>query len=168
MQFWIAQIFGLLGLMAMVYGLFQKKKKVMLRYVVYNGLFFSVEYLLLGALSGMWSNLFGVCRTFICSQKETDARLDNFVVLATLMGVYLFIGISSYDGLASILPIIAEEIYIISIWQHDERIIRCGTAVMVIFWFIYDLIMAAYPSAICDLIVFSSALISLFVNKKHK
>lgn len=42
----------------MVISLFQKNKDKMLGYVVFNGIFFGIEYLLLGAYSGMFSNFF--------------------------------------------------------------------------------------------------------------
>lgn len=70
MMYWIAQGFGLLGLIVMVISLFQKDKDKMLNFVVLNGFFFGIEYLLLKAFSGMFSNFFGILRTFISKEKE--------------------------------------------------------------------------------------------------
>ena len=165
MRFWIAQFFGLCGLGFMVYGLFSKNKDRMLRCVILNGLSFSIEYLLLSAYSGMGSNLFGVVRTYICLKKESDPRLNQKMVLLAIMMVYLVIGIFSFDGWISILPILAEEIYVVSLWQTRVQSIRLGTAAMVILWLIYDLVVAAYPSAVCDLIVLISSILSIFVKK---
>lgn len=166
MTFWIAQFFGLLGLLVMIVGLFAHEKQKMLRYVVLNGMFFSVEYLLLGAFSGMGSNLFGIARTVMCMRKESDSRFDKKWLLALIAGVYALIGVGSYAGPISVLPILAEEIYVLSMWQSKVSVIRTGTAVMVVLWFIYDVVVAAYPSAVCDGIVFISTLASIAVNRR--
>ena len=70
MIYYIAQIFGIMGLIVMIYSLFQKNKNKMLWFVVFNGLFFGCQYFLLQAYSGMLSNFFGILRTYICKEKE--------------------------------------------------------------------------------------------------
>ena len=70
MVYWVAQCFGVLGLLVMIISLFQKNKDKMLWYVVFNGIFFGIEYLLLGAYSGMFSNFFGIFRTYVSKEKE--------------------------------------------------------------------------------------------------
>lgn len=165
MIFWIAQIFGILGLLAMLISLFQKEKTKMLFFVIFNGLFFSVEYLLLGAWAGMLSNMFGILRTFTFMKKETNPNIDKIWVLISFICAYIIIGIISFDGkIISLLPIIAEIIYILVLWQESVKVIRLGTLIMVILWLIYDLIMMAYPSAITDLIVLITTIIAIFVN----
>ena len=47
MIYYIAQFFGILGLIVMIYSLFQKNKNKMLWFVVLNGLFFGCQYFLL-------------------------------------------------------------------------------------------------------------------------
>lgn len=170
MKFYFAQFFGFVGLVAMIVGLFQSDKKKMLLFVVFNGLFFGVEYLLLGAFSGMYSNWFGVIRTILCEKKESDPRFNQKWILALIMFIYLVIGVVSYDSAVSLLPIIAEEIYVLSIWQSSPKVIRYGTGVMVLLWLAYDLIVAAYPSAACDLIVFVSTVTAIIMkkNEPHK
>ena len=168
MVFWIAQFFGLLGLFLMVISLFKSEKQEMLLFVILNGLSFSLEYFLLGAFSGMGSNLFGILRTMICMQKEKNIRYDKKWILVLIMIVYVLIGAYSYTGPITVLPIIAEEIYVLTIWQSKVPVIRYGTALMVILWFIYDIIVAAYPSAACDTIVFFSTVTSILINRKGK
>lgn len=165
MIFWIAQLFGIFGLLAMIISLFQKQKTKMLFFVIFNGLFFAVEYCLLGAFSGMLSNLFGIVRTYIFMKKEDNPKLDKLPVLLFFIVVYIIIGIISFDGnLISFLPIIAEIIYILVLWQKSVKVIRIGTMIMVILWLIYDLIVLAYPSAITDFVVLMSTIIAIIVN----
>ena len=169
MIYYIAQIFGILGLIVMIYSLFQKNKNKMLWFVVLNGLFFGCQYFLLQAYSGMLSNFFGILRTYICKEKEKRERLNKWYDFAFFMIGYIIIGIITFDGhIISLLPIIAELIYVITLWQKSVKRIRYGTLLMVILWLIYDVIVKAYPSMITDLIVMTSTIIAISVNDFKK
>ena len=125
MVYWIAQGFGILGLLVMVISLFQKNKDRMLGYVIFNGIFFGIEYLLLGAYSGMFSNFFGIFRTYISKEKEKQKNLNKWYILLFFIIGYAIIGCISFDGkIVSLLPIIAEVIYVIALWQKDIKKIR--------------------------------------------
>jgi len=165
MNYYIAQIFGVLGLLVMVISLFQKDKNKMLLLIVFNGLFFGIEYLLLGAYSGMFSNFFGIFRTYFSMKKENDSKFDKLYILLFFIIGYIIIGFISFDGnFISLLPIFAELIYVVTLWQKSVKKIRVGTLLMVILWLIYDIIVMAYPSAITDLIVLTSTVIAICVN----
>lgn len=165
MVYWIAQGFGILGLLVMVISLFQKNKDRMLEYVVFNGIFFGIEYLLLGAYSGMFSNFFGIFRTYISKEKEKHKNLNKWYILLFFIIGYAIIGFISFDGkIVSLLPIIAEIIYVIALWQKDVKKIRIGTLLMVILWLIYDVFVKAYPSMITDLIVMSSTIVAIVIK----
>lgn len=165
MVYWIAQGFGVLGLLVMVISLFQKNKDKMLGYVVFNGIFFGIEYLLLGAFSGMFSNFFGIFRTYVSKEKENHRNLNKWYVLLFFIIGYTIIGFISFDGnIISLLPIIAEIIYVITLWQKDVGRIRIGTLLMVILWLIYDIFVKAYPSMITDLIVMSSTIVAIVMK----
>lgn len=165
MVYWIAQGFGVLGLLVMVISLFQKNKDKMLGYVVFNGIFFGIEYLLLGAYSGMFSNFFGIFRTYVSKEKEKHRNLNKWYILLFFIIGYTIIGFISFDGkIISLLPIIAEIIYVITLWQKDVRRIRIGTLLMVILWLIYDIFVKAYPSMITDLIVMSSTIVAIVMK----
>lgn len=165
MMYWIAQFFGILGLLVMVISLFQKNKDKMLGYVVLNGIFFGIEYLLLGAYSGMFSNFFGIFRTYVSKEKEKKSKLNKWYILLFFIIGYTIIGFISFDGkIISLLPIIAEIIYVLTLWQKDVKKIRIGTLIMVILWLIYDIFVKAYPSMITDLIVMSSTIIAIIMK----
>ncbi len=165
MVYWIAQFFGILGLLVMVISLFQKNKDIMLRYVALNGIFFGIEYLLLEAYSGMFSNFFGILRTYISKEKEKHKNLNKWYVLLFFIIGYAIIGLISFDGkIISLLPVIAEIIYVITLWQKDVKEIRIGTLLMVILWLIYDIFVKAYPSMITDLIVMLSTIVAIITN----
>ena len=164
MMYWIAQGFGLLGLIVMVISLFQKDKDKMLNFVVLNGFFFGIEYLLLKAFSGMFSNFFGILRTFISKEKEKKKVFDKQGIMFLLI-----IGFISFDGkVMSLLPVFAEIIYVITLWQKNVKKIRIGTLLMVLLWLVYDIFVKAYPSLITDIIVMSSTIIAIYLKDIRK
>lgn len=169
MVYLLAQIFGILGLIVIVISLFQKQKSKMLSFVMLNGIFFGIQYLLLGAYSGMISNFFGIARTYCFMKRENNKNYDKLQVLAFFLIGYIIIGFVTFDGsLIGIFPVIAEIIYVIAMWQKSTKRIRIGTLIMVSLWLVYDIIVMAYPSVITDLIVLSSTLIAIYVNDIKK
>ena len=160
-SFTIAQVFGVFGLIAMVISLFQKDRSRMLFFVIFNCIFFIIEYLLLGAFAGMGSNIVALARTILFKKKDEDERFNKIWIYICVMVAYTVMAFLTFDGPISLLPIIAEYIYATTLWQTKVSYIRYGTAIMVVFWLIYDIIVCAYPSAICDTIVFTSAVISI-------
>ena len=169
MIYYIAQFFGILGLIVMIYSLFQKNKNKMLWFVVLNGLFFGCQYFLLQAYSGMFSNFFGIIRTYICKENENRDSLNKWYVVTFFIVGYIIIGFITFDGhIISLLPIIAELIYVLTLWQKSVKKIRYGTLLMVILWLIYDIVVKAYPSMITDLIVMTSTIVAICINDLKK
>ena len=113
----------------------------------------------------MFSNFFGIFRTYISKEKEKHKNLNKWYILLFFIIGYAIIGFISFDGkIVSLLPIIAEIIYVIVLWQKDVKKIRIGTLLMVILWLIYDIFVKAYPSMITDLIVMSSTIIAIVIK----
>ena len=160
-MYYLAQVLGFFGLLAMVIALFQKNKSKMLFWIIFNCIFFSLEYLFLGAFTGMGSNIVALGRTYLFKKKDEDKRFDSIWIYIIVMVLYTIIGIVTYDSLISLMPIVAEYIYATALWQKNIEHIRYGTAIMVVVWLIYDIIVQAYHSAICDTIVLTSTLIPI-------
>lgn len=165
-SFIVAQVFGVFGLVAMVISLFQKDRSRMLFFVIFNCAFFIVEYLLLGAFAGMGGNIVALVRTFLFKKRDEDKRFDKIWIYIGVMVAYTVMAFLTFDGPISLLPIIAEYVYATALWQTNVSHIRYGTAIMVVFWLTYDIIVRAYPSAICDMIVFTSTIISIVRFRK--
>ena len=79
-----------------------------------------MQYILLGALSGAFTNIIGLIRTLIFKYK----LLNNKMIFIIILILYLIIGALTYNGIISILPVIAAFIYTSALWQDDIRIIR--------------------------------------------
>ena len=112
---------------------------------------------------------FGIIRTYICKEKENRDSLNKWYVVTFFIVGYIIIGFITFDGhIISLLPIIAELIYVLALWQKSVKKIRYGTLLMVILWLIYDIVVKAYPSMITDLIVMTSTIVAICINDLKK
>ena len=159
--FTLAQIFGLLGATSMLLSSWQKTRKKVLSFLIFDSLFYFIQYILLGALSGAFTNIIGLIRTIIFRYKENNKHLQNKIILYIIILMYLIIGIYTYDGIISIFPVIVSILYSVVLWQNNVKKIRIGTSLMLLSWLIYNVSVSAYIGAIVETILFISTIIAI-------
>lgn len=159
--FIIAQIFGLLGALSMLLSSWQKTRKRVLVLITLDSIFYFIQYLLLGALSGALSNIIGIIRTTIFMNKEKNKLLQKDITLYLIITLYIIIGIFSYDGIISMFPVIVSILYSVILWQDNIKTIRIGTVIMILSWVIYNISVGAYVGALIETILFISSLLAV-------
>ena len=160
-MFYIAQAIGLLGALCTILSSWQKDRSKILLFLIFDNIFFSVQYLLWGAYIGALTN--GVCllRTFTFRFKNKNKFFKTDLMLYIIIALHIIMGIIFYDGVASLFPVIASVIFAIVLWQENAKNIRIGNVVMVLMWFVYNLIVRAYVSALVELTLFICAVIGV-------
>ena len=169
--FIFAQIFGILGAISMLISNWQKTRNKMLSFLILDSICYFMQYILLGALSGAFTNIVGLIRTLIFKYKNKYKILNNNITLILILLIYLLVGILSYDGLISMLPVVASIIYTSVLWQNNITIIRIGTFIMILACFIYNIAVKAYMGALVEGVLLISsilAIINLDILKKNK
>lgn len=159
--FTLAQIFGFLGAISMLLSSWQKTKEKVLTFLILDSLFYFIQYLLLGALSGAFTNIIGLIRTILFKYKDNNKYLKNNIILYTIMIIYLVIGIITYKGLISTFPVIVSILYSVLLWQDNVKKIRIGTSIMILSWLIYNISVGAYIGAIVETILLISSIIAI-------
>lgn len=168
----VAQIFGTLGAISMLCSNRQKTRRKILFCLIFDGLFYFIQYILLKAYTGAFTNLISIVRVLTFNKKGTNDFFKKNYILYIILLLYIFIGIYTYDGIISLLPTIATVIYTIALWQDDTKVIRYGSIMMFAMWLLYNIIVQAYISAIVEGILLIGTLISIIkfdiMNKKTK
>lgn len=170
-MFLIAQILGILSMTCMMLSSWQLKRKRILIYLVFDNIFCFLQYILLGAYSGAFTNIIGLLRTITFTKKGTNDFYKTNKILYIILILYIVVGILTYKNLFSLFPIIASLFYAIVLWQEKPKSIRVGSSVMLFLWLIYNIFVKAYIGAICEGIMLTSsilAIIKIDVIKKHK
>lgn len=156
----IIQVFGVLGSLFMILSFWQKKRKNMLIFLMFDNLFYLVQYILLGAFSGAIVNVIGFFRVLLFRKKgETDIFKSNLILYGIIF-LYIVSGIFTYSGINSLILIFVSIFYSFVLWQDKPSQIRIGSSIMLLIWCIYNISVMAYASAIFDGILFVLTLIS--------
>ena len=73
-----------------------------------------------------------------------------------------------YEGIYSILPLLANVIYLIFIAYKDKRIILIGANLSSICWILYAVVVCSYVGAITESILLISNIINLIKISKDR
>ena len=160
-SFILAQIFGLLGALSMLLSLWQNTRNKVLSLLILDSLFYFIQYILLGAFSGAFTNIIGIIRTIMFKGKDKYKLLQSKLFLTIIIIIYITVGIITYDGITSIFPIVASILYSVVLWQDNVKNIRIGTSLMILSWIIYNLCVGAYVGALIEGILFISSIIAI-------
>lgn len=157
----IAQILGGLGALAMMLSSWQKSRKKMFIYLLFDNVFYFFQYIVLKAYSGAFTNIVGLIRTLVFSKKGANKLMSSRYPLIIVIFLYIIINIFTYDGIISLFPAIASIIYAVVLWQDEPKNIRMGSSIMFGMWFVYNLIVKAYVAAFTELLLMISSIIAI-------
>lgn len=167
-----AQIMGGFGALSMMMSCWQKSRKNIFIFLLFDNIFYFLQYIFLGAYSGAFTNLICLFRTIIFSKKNNNKLFSTNVPLFVVVIIYVVINIFTYDGISSLYPAVASIIYAVVLWQDDPKKIRFGSAIMLLLWFVYNLVVNAYVGALIELVLLLSTLIAIIkmdiINKNKE
>lgn len=120
----ISQIIGLVAFAISLIAYHKKDKKIILESMLVSNILNLFHYFLLGAFSGCITKLLAIFRDYFIILKEKNKKFSNIVYLILFLLLYIIVTIFTYNGVLSILPLVAAIIYIIFIWNGDELKIK--------------------------------------------
>lgn len=156
MNFILAQTFAFFSSLCLLFSFWQKKRKQILFFQILDSTFDILQYFLLGAYTGSLISLLGATRAYTFSKTNNKFFLILFLLLYTISSIITF------NGLISIVPLIAALIYTIVTWNKKEKNIRLFSILVFILWFIYDILVKAYVSSITDIILIISNFLAFY------
>lgn len=162
MNFYIAQFFGILVIIANVLAMQMKNKKQIILMFILANLFSAINFLLLKSYSGALICGFAIIQTLINKIFENK----EVKVPKVIIGIYVLISIAlgriTYTNYIDILPIICSILYTLTILQEKESNIRKISLLNIILWVIYDITIKAYTASVSDALMTISTLIGIY------
>ena len=154
----IANIIGLLGSLLMVLmGILKKKKDVLFAQNI-QLILLGISNFMMNGYIGTIVNAIALFRNILCSK----GKLNMFWIIVIMM-VSITIGvIFNTEGLVGYLPILATLIFLLFMNIKDMVKFKMMTAVVMFLWFIYDLELGVYTTALFDLITVFSCLVCMY------
>ena len=151
----LIQAFGFGGILAAVIAFQCKKHKTILFWRTMNEFLFAVQYLLLGAYTGMAMNLVGCVRNIIFSHNVQKQKNNlPFVLLFCLL--FIGSGIYTWQGYASIFIIVAKLITTIAYGNRNTTIMRCCVLVTSSSWLVYNIFAGSQAGVLCEIFTLTS------------
>ena len=166
-MFYLAQLFGVIGLIILILSFQQNKKSKLLKYQIFSSFCFAIQYLCLNAISGCLMNSMTLARNIIFSKFKDRVPIIYLIVIIILM---IILSMFSYNGLISIFPTIAVILYSIAIWQKNLTFTRIAEVIGCVLFIIYNINVLAISGLITTVIEMISAIIAIyrFDIKKQK
>ena len=167
-NFIIAQIFGVIALIFLGLSFRINRKKNILKYQNFANLAYSLQYITLGAYSGLLMYLMCIVRNFWYSRYK-NGEVPKIVLIIILI-IMLGLSILSYNKIYSLIPIFGIGINTYGLWQKKLKVTRRCQLIAASSVTIYNLIVSAYAGAIATFIEVILTLVAIyrFDIKKRK
>ena len=125
-------------------------------------LFGSVANIALGAYAALVISIICLVRNILSYQNQLTRKI-TVVLLILSIGIGLYVNNLAIIGL---LPIIASASYTICIYiTKNEHQMRWALMINMILWFIHNLYVQAYPSAIANILLCGWTLTQIYKNR---
>ena len=145
----LTQIVGYVGLSFSVIAFQCKKHKNVMLAKTTNEFIFAIQYLMLGAYTGMAMNLISSLRNLIFARQVEKGK--STLSMQILFSVFFTVfGLLTWQGPMSIAVIIAKVVTTVAYGIKNTRVIRVLTLPTGICWMIYNYISHSTAGVLCE------------------
>lgn len=155
----IIQSIGALGIIASIIAFQTKKHNQILLFRTLNEFLFAIQYVLLGAYTGMAMNLVGCVRNIIFT-KQVEKGKKTTVSIIIFSVLFAGFGIATWAGAKSLLVIAAKVLSTVAYGNKNTRVVRVIILFTSTCWLIYN----AYVFSIAGMLCEAFTIISLTVG----
>ncbi len=164
----VIQLIGLIAMVAWVSSIQLNKKDKILELQIIASLFYAVHYGLLDAMSAVGVTIVSIIRLTTIYIIEKKGKTVPVYVLLIFMAMLVGVGVITYTGPISVLPIIITMIYTYCTWQKNTKVIRIGFFCAGWMWILYNFTVGAYVLMIGNALEVISSTVSFFRFDKNK
>ena len=159
--FILTQALGLCGILCGAIAFQCKKHSNIMLFRTVNELLFAIQYLLLGAYTGMAMDLIGCLRNqlFASQIKRNKSTLLTQIIFCI---IFLIGGIATWSGYISILAITAKLLSTVAYSLKNTKILRLIILTTSSCWLVYNAMVSSWAGVLCEVFTLSSIVISLF------
>lgn len=152
---------GLLSLLCSLASFQMKKRGGIMRLQMSASLLFSLQLLLLGAITGACLDLISFIRTLIFSYRDKRKWASSPVWPILFVAAMTVTGILTYNVPYSFLAILGSVLSTVALWMRDGRKIRLISLAVGPCWFIYNILAGSYTGAINEVIAVISIIVGI-------
>lgn len=160
------QVVGIAALLLDIASLQRKHRRHILIMQIMASITWVIHFGLIGAIAGAAMNSVGILRSVSYSRlPATGPRPQG--VLWSIIALSIVVTAIVWQGMASLLPMMAMIIAAIAFWQRSEQMIRLLLLLCVPLWFTYNLLFLSYAGMASDTLALISAIVALYRYRKQ-
>ena len=156
----IIQLIGGLGILASLVSFQCKKHNSILCFRTLNEVVFAIQYLLLGAYTGMAMNLIGCVRNTVFTKQVAKGKKTT-VPTVIFCVIFLVFGIFTWQGMKSILIIVAKVLSTVAYGNKNTTVVRAIIFMTSASWLIYNYCVFSIAGVVCEALTLISLLIGI-------
>lgn len=143
-----AQITGLCAIIIWVLSIRKTNKKDLVFLQIISNALYGIQYTLLHGISAACMNYLSTLRCAIYYKNIKEKKNTPAYIMYIFVVVMIIIGIISYNGILSIIPVVITCLYAYSLWQPNMKLLYIIIIFAALLWIIYNSYMGAYVSVI--------------------
>lgn len=146
-----------------------KKRSFILLYLSIAALFYGLEYLLLGSVTGFIVNLVAIFRGIIYYVELKYCKKNSLCSLLLIESLVITVGLETWSSVAlSLLPILANLIFGYSVWQKNNLVFRVLSIFASIIWITFNILVFSVLGIIQEIAVLIIEIIGFIKCYKKK
>lgn len=168
----LSQVFIIISyvLLIITYQLNNRKKILICNFVAMIAT--GISYIFLSAYSGLAMTFVAIIRNiiFIIDEKKNGKTDKNstkdYIILTILYIISIIFGIFTYNGILSMMSVVATMLYTYSVWQKDTKIYKILGIFVELIWIIYNIYIFSIFGIILEVVLAISAIIGYIKENK--
>ena len=158
----ISQICVVIAMLFLASTYFIKSKKWILIFNIPIALFFGIQYVLLGAYTGVAINAVGLIRCVWFYFNDKLGKKKNYISFSVINIMLLVLGIITFKTWVDIWAMLAGFIYTFSIWQSNNTVYRWLALGVSACWITFNSIYGSLFGIIAECILLIVEIVSIF------
>ena len=156
----IIQLIGFLGILVSVAAFQCRKHKYILHLRTLSEVIFAVQYLLLGAYTGMAADLLGCLRNQIFTRQiEKGKKTTGSSAFFSL--AFAVFGILTWEGPKSILVIVAKVLSTVAYGNKNPTVVRAIVLITSSCWLVYNIYVFSLAGIACEAVTLISLIVGI-------
>ncbi len=157
----LAQFIGAIAIIFWVISVLEKEQYKILYLQATANLIYTIQFALMGIFPAAFMDCISSIRCYIFSYKRKAGKNISKAWLILFSSLVIILGIITYNGILSLIPIIITFFYTISSWISDSKWLRIVFLIAAFVWIFYNYSVGAYVCIIGNILEIISGIVSL-------
>lgn len=174
MTYIISQIFTIIMYVLLAGTYYMKNRKMVLILNFLSLIANAIAYILLGAYTGLAMCIVALIRNiiFIVDENRNGKRdtinKKDIIILVVLYAISIVSAIFTYDGIFSLLSVLATMLYTFSVWQKKTNVYKFLGIPIGILWILYNTYIMSIFGIILESILLICSTTGYLIEKRNK